>query len=456
MIKTTLDEYFVNSQEENGIILYSNHDCEYIKCIRSKIQEISAVEMVLQDRRRIDLVICDWYCEYYKTNEKEMLDTYFLYYFCNEDHPSEECSLMRLRFGFVEDCLYLVDDQGNETDNIFTAKTRLVCIHSFYISYSNGAFPALFTVLLGHFSKYPIIKDVIRTMEEYGVILPDLPPLKQLFIFHTKDELVRYLVPEVKGWHKRFNKEDLNSAYLRALLYNTIDERDLPKLRDESSLLDTITVDDSHFDEDQSEGIRAAVDGYSVWAYLVADLRGQYGETNVLYRYSEAELIHAYRELCFVKNIKPRLHLSKKTLEKLKDYLKHKELEEDSKIPLMVSDSVFNELMAVLPASVHPITSSAELFSLGEYMNNCVWDYRQDIRADRCLILKWTHDADYTVEIHYSQQNMIHPSFSVVQIRGRNNVNPSDNGYNTLCGIIAESNMRLYLPNKNDNEDKGK
>ena len=236
----------------------------------------------------------------------------------------------------------------------------------------------------------PILKDVIRTIEESKCCLLPLS-LSEIKHMHNKKMLMETYFPSELNIN--FNKEDLNAGYIKSVLSEEIqgDEKHKIAEYDSKKLLSYITLKDCY-------------EGPSLDRFLAAHYEDMVNRDNIHLqgdiRTYVRDTLNMDREngdmnRVFFNSIQGLVrHHDEAVIEMHKESYK-----EDFKLPLLKNNTKFKKLREALPEEFILIDNTEQLFLEGENQHNCVYSYRKRISQDECVIYHWDiDDKHYTIE----------------------------------------------------------
>lgn len=297
------------------------------------------------------------------------------------------------------------------------------------------SFTSSFFFMIANAEKKYILKDIGRTIKDWGYYLPSIS-LKSTLNCHTPSEVMSLVASEFNLLNINFNKSDMNVGYVIRKVSSFISEQDYPvllKLTPEI-VRNCISLKNLFDGLNSTESIKQFLTNY--------------------YRYergfSEDEIygfIGDYIHMSIECNAPIRLSSSSNKLkeahDKLAELIREKEyLAAEQNVLLVATPSkfddlekTFNDLFANAFQRMH---TSEQLLKEGEFQHNCVFSRRDLIRKDRVAIFHWNFEnASHTIQFAIDRWG----KYYIDEIKARYNQEPSWSAMTKLREMMAAVNF---------------
>ena len=298
---------------------------------------------------------------------------------------------------------------------------------------SNDKFRDIFIEILNFDSRRrPILKDLIRTVEAAKCCLLPLS-IAEIKRMHNKEMLINTYYPN--DFNINFNKEDLNAAYIKLVLQESLAENEKLQIMNYNSekLLSFITLLDCY-------------EGPNLNRFLESHYKEMAKEDN---RYANRDIgmyVNDYINMDMQNGNQPRAFFH--SVDRMMRYhdenvmeMQRKVHEQEFAMPLIQERSVFEKLINNLPKEFRLIDSVEQLYIEGKDQHNCVYSYRTKVQSDHCIIYHWDkEDRHYTIEFGYSRKK-----YHIIQMKDRFN-----NNERSEDRMVVET----YLRNINNSDDE--
>lgn len=258
------------------------------------------------------------------------------------------------------------------------------------------SFTADFFLAIADVEEKYILKDISRTIKQWGYYLPSIS-LSSTLSSHAPAEMLEPIVSKSEKLNINFNKTDMNLGYAIAKLSPFIHKRDRHTLRKMTpeTLKKCISLKNIFDGLNSSESIEQFVMNYFRFE------RG-FSVSNVY------DFVKDYVHMSLEHKVPIHLSISFKKLKRKHDELmeltrKKEYLAAEQNASLITKPSKFDSLEEALnrlfPNELQRIHTLEQLLLEGEFQHNCVFSRRDLIRKDRVAIFHWYFENEsYTVQ----------------------------------------------------------
>lgn len=336
-------------------------------------------------------------------------------------------------FGYWDETFYNRNRNGGEAQAVTKGLNYRVNRNLLHNTRFRTFTSEFFLAIVETERKY-ILKDIARTVREWGYYLPSISP-EDTFACHTPAEISALVVPNADRLSINFNRVDMNVGYVIKMLSPFIDKRDWPELVKFTPELTRKCISSKNlFDGmNSSESIEEFLVNYYRFsrAFSEKDISGFIGD---------------YVHMSLACNSPIRLGVSLKRLKKAHDVLsqqtrerEYSEAERD--VPLTAVLSRFDDLEKTLdrlfPLEFQRMHTTEQLMREGDFQHNCVFSRRNLIERDRVAIFHWNFDnTSHTVQ--FAMDNC--GKYRVDEIKAR---------YNQECSVSATKRIGEILSRVN-------
>lgn len=275
-----------------------------------------------------------------------------------------------------------------------------------------------------------ILKDIARTVREWGYYLPSISP-EDTFACHTPAEVSALVVPNADRLSINFNRVDMNVGYVIKMLSPFIDKRDWPELVKLTPELTRKCISSKNlFDGmNSSESMEEFLVNYYRFsrAFSEKDISGFVGD-----------YIHMSIECNTPIRLSSSSNKLKEVHDKLAELIREKEyLAAEQNVLLVTTPSKFDNLEKafndLFPNALQRMHTSEQLMKEGEFQHNCVFSRRDLIRKDRVAIFHWNFEnASHTIQFAIDRWG----KYYIDEIKAR---------YNQECSWSAMTKLREMM-----------
>ena len=289
--------------------------------------------------------------------------------------------------------------------------------------------------------KYPIIKDVIRSIDKHG-FLGSKMPFDEIVKYHNKNEMWNSVLR--KKLPLNFNRLSIFEGTLVACLAQFIseDEYSLFCQRINNGILDKVIegevrghgmwigwIDERPYNNPINEHLinNFLYNHYSDWG-VVGERKDDYGNDNILFDY-----IRLCEELN--RPVSLRFHsinrIKREHDDMVKEIITMEGTEGDKKVN--TSKSKFLKLREKLPPEFEWIVSEKRMWLESYTQHNCVKAYFERVEYDRCAIYHWEKgEKKYTIEFLKNEDG-----YCLGQMKKKYNEEADYEDYEYVKGLIA-------------------
>lgn len=291
-------------------------------------------------------------------------------------------------------------------------------------------FTSEFFLAVAENEKKYILKDISRTVREWGYYLPSVS-LKDTFACHTPAEVAASVVQNTEQLNINFNRVDMNVGYVIKTLSPFIDKADWPELVKLTPELTKKCITSKNL-----------FDGMNSWESIEQFLANYYRFSR---NFSEKDIlgfVNDYVNMSLGCNNPIRLSISPKRIKRAHDLLSRQTAEREYSeaecdVPLTAVPSRFDDLENILdllfPLEFQRIHTTGQLMKEGESQHNCVFSRRNTVQKDLVAIFHWDFDnVSHTVQ--FVKDN--YGKYRVDEIRAR---------YNRECSVSAMERIKEVL-----------
>ena len=292
------------------------------------------------------------------------------------------------------------------------------------------AFTSDFFFMVANAEKKYILKDIGRTIKEWGYYLPSVS-LKSTLNCRTPSEVIRRAASETKRLNINFNKADMNVGYVIEKISSFISEQDFPVLMKLTPEIVSKCI-----------SLKNLFDGLSSTESIEQFLTNYYRYERGFSKAAIRGLIVDYIHMSIESNTPIRLSSSLKKIKEAHDKLavlnrKKEYLAAEQGERLVAAPSKFDNLEKafndLFPNTLQRIHTLEQLLQEGEFQHNCVFSRRDLIREDRVAIFHWDFEnASHTIQFATDRRG----EYYISEIKAK---------YNQECSCSAMTKLREMM-----------
>ena len=337
-------------------------------------------------------------------------------------------------FGYWDETFFNHNKQRGEAQTV-TEGINYRINRNLFSNFQFRSFTSSFFFMVANAEKTYILKDIGRTIKDWGYYLPSIS-LKSTLNCHTPSEMISLVASESNLLNINFNKADMNVGYVIKKILSFISEQDYPvllKLTPEI-VRKCISLKNLFDGLNSTESIKQFLTNYYRYE------RGF--SKNEIYGFV-GDYIHMSIECNTPIRLSSSSNKLKEAHDKLAELIREKEyLAAEQNVLLVTTPSKFDNLEKafndLFPNALQRMHTSEQLLKEGEFQHNCVFSRRDLIRKDRVAIFHWNFEnASHTIQFAIDRWG----KYYIDEIKARYNQEPSWSAMTKLREMMAAVNF---------------